>query len=99
MARKVDITEKLSFDSNPTLIIRNQEIVIKADAPTVFKIMDIIGNGNNTTPADIAKVYEYIFMPETKKQIEELGLNFSDLMIVIEEAIQLVIGNEIPITR
>ena len=38
MAKKVDITEKLSFEGNPCLIVKGEELEVNSDAPTdVYK--------------------------------------------------------------
>ena len=39
MARKVDITDKLTFDGNPFLVIKGKELEVNADAPTMLKVM------------------------------------------------------------
>ena len=39
MAKKVNITEKLELDGNPSLIIGKEELEVNADAATILKIM------------------------------------------------------------
>ena len=39
MAKIIDITEKLDFDTNPKIAIKGKEIEVNADAETVLKIM------------------------------------------------------------
>ena len=39
MARKVDITDKLSFEGNPSLVIKGKALEVNADAPTMLKVM------------------------------------------------------------
>ena len=39
MARKIDITDKLTFDGNPVLVIKGKELEVNADAPTMLKVM------------------------------------------------------------
>ena len=34
MARKVDITDKLTFEGNPSLLIKDKELEVNSDAPT-----------------------------------------------------------------
>lgn len=42
MAKKiVDITEKLNFDENPVLKVKNVTIEVNSDAATVLKIMGL----------------------------------------------------------
>lgn len=42
MSRKVDITEKLSFEGNPYLVIKGHELEVNADAASVLRVMGII---------------------------------------------------------
>ena len=42
MSRKVDITEKLSFEVNPYLVIKGHELEVNADAASVLRVMGII---------------------------------------------------------
>ena len=44
MAKRVDITEKLSFDENPCLVIKGKELEVNTDAPTMLKVMGIMSN-------------------------------------------------------
>lgn len=46
MGKVVDITDKLSFDGNPKLRIRGIEVEVNADAPTMLKVMSVMGNDN-----------------------------------------------------
>lgn len=39
MAKCIDITEKLSFDKNPALIIKGRKFIVNADAGTMLEIM------------------------------------------------------------
>ena len=46
MAKKiVDITEKLNFDENPVLKVKNVTIEVNSDAATVLKIMGLFSKG------------------------------------------------------
>lgn len=94
MAKKIDITEKLDFESNPILIIKGNEYEVNADAETVLRVMGILGEGGKETVDSILKVYELIFSEEHRNEINELKLQFSDFQKVITEAINLVIGEE-----
>ena len=44
MAKIVDITDKLSFDGNPKLVIKGKELEVNADAPTMLKVMGLLRN-------------------------------------------------------
>lgn len=91
MGRVVDITEKLSFDENPKLIIRGKELEVNADAPTMLKVMNFIG-AEGVELNQINEAYELIFPEKSRKEIEKMKLNVSDWTIVIQEAMTLVTG-------
>ena len=88
--RKVDITDKLTFDSNPALVIKGKELEINADAPSVLKVMGLMG-GEEPSPKEILEAYDILLPDKSKKEIEKLKLSFQDLMTVVEEAIGLII--------
>ncbi len=88
--RKVDITEKLNFDENPILIIKGREIEVKSDAPTVLRVMGLMSS--DTDIADMAQACEILFTEKANKTMKELNINISDLMIIVQEAIKLVVG-------
>lgn len=90
MAKKVDITEKLEFDSNPLLVIKDKEYEVNADAETVLKILGILGT-EGTGPSAITKMYELIFSEKERKAIEKLKLQFKDFKKIVENAIDLII--------
>ena len=57
MGKVVDITEKLGFEENPKLKVKDVELEVNADAKTVLQIMGIIGNGKDVTPDQTCKTY------------------------------------------
>lgn len=90
MAKKVDITEKLSFDENPRLVIRGKEFEVNADAKTMLEIM---GDFTNKSEVDAAiSAYKRMFSEAEREQIDELKLPFKDLMIIITSAMELIQG-------
>lgn len=91
MARIVDITDKLSFDGNPSLVIKGKTLEVNADAPTMLKVMGLVDN-DNPGPKEIADMYEMMFPEKSKKEIEKLKLGFNDLIVVVEAAVGLIIG-------
>ena len=95
MARKVDITEKLSFEGNPALVIKGKAIEVTADAPTMLKVMNLMSN-DDPGAQDIMDAYDMIFSGKSKTELEKLKLDFKDLIIVVQEAVQLISGVEEP---
>lgn len=93
MAKVVDITDKLSFEERPKLKVKNNVFEVNADAATVLKIMQIIGDGETTTK-DVVAMYELIFDESTRKKIEKLNLMVKDFQTLVMAAINLVTGSE-----
>ena len=91
MGKAVDITEKLTFDENPKLLIKGKELEVKADAPTVLKAMSLMDSDSQNVK-EVIKAYELIFPEESRREIDNMKLSFRDLMVVIQEAIKLIIG-------
>ncbi len=92
MGKIVDITEKLSFDTNPTLMIKGEGYEVNADARTVLEIM---GDFNNKSEMDAAlSAYEKLFSERDRSRIDALKLPYKDLMIIIKTAISLVTGED-----
>ena len=101
MSRVVDITDKLNFEENPKLKIKNTEIEINSDAPTMLKVMQTVGAGKNITPDEVIAAYELIFPKKSREKLEKIQdeqgrkLNFEGLQVIIEEAINLITGPEV----
>lgn len=92
MARKVDITDKLTFDGNPVLVIKGKELEVNADAPTVLRIMNLASD--DPGPKEVAAIYNLIFPDKDRKEIEKMKLCFDDLVTIIKMAISLITGEE-----
>ena len=93
MARKVDITDKLSFEGNPILVIKGKELEVNGDAPTMLKIMGMTSGGKMENE-DIKEAYELLFSEEARKEIDGIKLSVNDWMLVVQEAMTLVTGEE-----
>jgi hypothetical protein len=93
--RKVDITDKLSFEGNPALIIKGKELEVNADAPTMLKIMSMVNNDISETE-QINGAYELIFSKKSRETIEKMKLSTADWVVVVQEAVSLVIGETEP---
>lgn len=95
MAKIVDITDKLSFDENPSLLIKGKKLEVNADAPTMLKIMNLM-TAEGVEMEQISKAYELVFPEKSRKEIEKLKLNTRDWTIVVQEAMSLIIGDDSP---
>lgn len=91
MAKVVDITNKLEFDGNPKLKIKDKEIEVNADAPTMLKVMNLVGD--DPTPKDVIALYNLVFPEESRKILDDMKLNFADLITVVEAAVSVISGD------
>lgn len=92
--RVVDITEKLSFDENPVLKVKDTTVEVNSDAATVLKIMGIISRG--TSAKEILEMYELIFKETDRKKIDKLKLQFKDFQTLIMNAVDIITGDDEP---
>ena len=92
MGKVVDITEKLSFDGNPYLMIKDKKLVVNADAPSMLKVMGVLSVGE-PGPKEIMEMIDLMIPEESQKTLEELHLSFNDLVIVVQEAVSLITGD------
>lgn len=88
--KKVDITDKLSFDENPCLVIKGKEIEVNSDAPTLLKVMNLMSSQNGTDIDNVLKAYELVLPDKSRKEIDKFKLPLKDLIVVIQTAIELV---------
>lgn len=92
MAKVVDITEKLSFDENPRLKIRDVEVEVNADAETMLKIMGEFANKNEMQAS--LGAFDFMFSEKEKKKILKQKPAAKDLMEIIQCAMNLIMGEE-----
>ena len=95
MAKKiVDITEKLSFDENPVLKVKDVTVEVNSDAATVLKIMGIFSKGASAKEG--LAVYELILKGKDRKRMDKLNLQFKDFQRNICLAVDMITGDEEP---
>ena len=92
MAKVVDITDKLTFEENPSLEIKGKTIEVNADAPTMLKVMGLMGR-EDPGIQEIMEAFGLMFTEKSKKELDKLKLSFRDLIVVVQEAVQLIAGN------
>lgn len=90
MAKKVDITDKLTFEGNPFLVIKGKNIEVNADAPTMLKVMGMMDKSADPGPKEIVEAYEMMFPEKSKKEIAKMNIGFKDLIVVVQEAVALI---------
>lgn len=92
MAKVVDITEKLSFDENPKLKIRDVEVEVNADAETMLRIMGEFSNKNEMQAS--LGAFELMFSEKEREKILKQKPTAKDLMEIIQCAMSMIMGEE-----
>lgn len=90
MSKVIDITEKLSYEENPRLTIKGEEIEVNADAETVLTILGMMNEEKGMDYAQIPGILKKLFTAEGRKKLNSLHLKLKDYMVVINEAIDLI---------
>lgn len=97
MAKIVDITEKLCFEENPVMQIGTLEVEVNADAETMLRLMGAFGNKWELQAVEEA--LNLIFKPEDVEKICNIKkgkkkLSAKSLMVIVQEAMALVMGED-----
>jgi len=97
MAKVIDITDKLDFDTNPKLVVQGQELEVNTDAETVILVMGALSEDNQLKAMN--KALNLLFKPEDIEKICNIKKNgkkltSNGLMTIINEAMTLVMGEE-----
>ena len=87
----VDLTEKLGLAGRPTLKIKDVELTVNNSARNVLQLMKLVGDGD-VDPTQILDAMEILFSREDLEKLDGLNLDFHDLTVVLQEAMNLVAG-------
>lgn len=93
MAKVVDITDKLSFDENPVIRIKGQDLEVQAGAENILRILGLFGSEKNELRA-AAEATELLFNEKDRKKLEKMKLNIKDYTEVIKTAIYIATEEE-----
>ena len=86
------LTEKLQFEENPKMQIKDTVLTVKSDAETVLKLMDIVNNKGEIEGA--LEAANLLFSAKDKKALDALKLSMNDYSVVIATAMQLAVGED-----
>lgn len=87
----VDLTEKLGLAGRPVLKIKDVELTVNNSARNVLQLMTLVGGGD-VEPTQILDAMEILFSAEDLEKLDALNLDFRDLTVVLQEAMDLVAG-------
>ena len=93
MARVFDITDKLSFEENPILKIKDVEIEVNTNAMDILNIIGAMKDDTNSQ--SLLYMLETLFpSAESMAKIKNLKLSMGDMKVFIKEAISRVMGDD-----
>lgn len=90
MARVVDITDKLSFDENPVIRIKGEELEVQSGAENMLRILGLFDSEKTEVHAAV-EAAELMFNDRDKKKIARMKLQIGDYMQLIKEAINVAL--------
>ena len=94
MAKVIDITDRLDFDQNPVIRIKDTDIEINATAETMLRIMGMIGRVTSNDPEAIMEMTTLLFGKEGLETLLATGISFKDLLKIIQFTVDLVTGDD-----
>lgn len=89
---KYNLTEKLRFDEDPVLVIRDTELTVKSDAEIVLKMLDVLATKGEHAAA--REVIELLLSEKDRKKLAALRLKIRDYSAVVRAAVALATGND-----
>ena len=89
---KYNLTDKLNFEENPQIEVKNKVITVKADAETVLSLLDLLQTRGELAASQEAP--SLLFSPKDLKTIKDLKLSFKDYSTLIEVAVNLALGED-----
>lgn len=90
MSKIIDITDKLNFEENPILKIKDVELEINTEAENMIKIMAL--TSENPGPNEIVQMCDLVFTKQSKEKLDKLSLKFNDYVDAIMTAISVASG-------
>ena len=101
MSKVVNITDKLNFEENPALQIGDMTVEVHADAETVLRLMGTLKGKEDVDINAVTEMMKLLFDPEAVQQLcamERDGKKLSarSLMVIVQEGMNLVIGDDSP---
>lgn len=87
-----NLTEKLKFEQDPVMQIKDVQITVKSDAEVVLQLMDVLqGRGEL---AGALEALNLLLSPEDQKKLAGLHLKTADYVKVMKAAVNLALGED-----
>lgn len=88
-----NLTDKMNFEDSPKIQIKDHTITVKADAPTVLKVMELVTNAVDDVSAFV-EAKGMLFSKEDNKVIDSLNLSMADFIKLMQVAMSLAVGED-----
>ena len=88
--KNYNLTEKLDFDGNPTITIKDETIEVKADA---MNVLEVLASAEKSDAEFVKTGFELLFSEEDKEKIKSFKFKTKDFVKVIRTAFSLAMGN------
>ena len=89
---KYDLTEKMKFDEDPVIAIKDIKLTVKSDAETVLELLDVIENKGEM--AALTECMGLLFSPADQAKIKKMHLKMDDFVVLIQTATALAVGED-----
>ena len=92
MSKLIDITDKLNFEEEPSVRVKNVDLAINNDAVSMLKVAALFEDGNGKSK-DVIEMYHLLFDESEREKIEKLKLNMHDFNALISESAKIATGD------
>ena len=92
MAKVIDITDKLTFETNPVIKIKNVEIEVNSDAVTILKVIGLFKEKDELDAS--LEAAELILGKGGMEKVRKMNLQMKDFISVIRNAVNIAMGEE-----
>ena len=87
-----DLTEKLRFDEDPVLVVKDVRLTVRSDAETVLTLVDTLREKGEAAGAKEAA--RLLLSDGDRKKLAGLKLRMDDYMRVMAAAVRLALGGD-----
>ena len=87
-----NLTEKLKFDADPQLQIKDVIVTIKSDAEIVLQLLDVLNNKGEIAGA--TEALKLLLSAADQKKLAGLHLKTNDYVKVMRAAVDLALGED-----
>lgn len=85
-----NLTEKLKFNEDPKLVIKETELTVKSDAEVVLQLMDIFSTKGEVAGA--VEAAKLLFSAADQKKLNAMHLKMNDYRELVKAATKLAMG-------